>query len=473
MEKEIVTKSDVIISESFCFHPEKYFSVQLYHKALDKYNENLETALNLEGDHPIFLDTNVLLDFYKLSFSEREELLKFFNVNKSRIWITSKIEEEFLKHRIDHIRNYLKSLDEFVNSYRNIREELDRLKEGTIKGFDHYLENNIILKNDYQDLRNELKALNTSVKDKLVSLFSDEDFEAQFTEKEKKIQEIRIRLEEQANIERQDPLLKIVAEFNITSPLLDEEIDYLQNHFDSLQKGYETIKSDQNINWKHTFPGCGEKKENPYGDFLIYHQMLKFMKENSSDAIFLTNDVQKNDWLLRNKTELIPYTHYITNSYANSGQTLYIFQAKDKIRISYDPVYLDINDNTNKEIEENEITESLESRIEKIGVKIVDKIDLPRNYPLREPQNTYWYDEISEDDFLKELEASQKWAQNYGDGFVGLKSFITKYLGSKGYDYRASYDIKEKLESENKIEVYTHEPINSMYNPVEAVRIKK
>lgn len=457
------------ICEEFCFNPNKVFPAVQYQAALENYNATLEEALNLEGDHPIFLDTNVLLDFYRLSFTERGELLKFFETNKKRIWLTSKIEEEFLTHRIDHIRNYLKSLDEFVNSYRNIKEELDRLKQGEIRGFDHYLDKNIILKNDYQDLRFELKNLNESIKEKLVSLFNDEGFEAQFLEKEKKIEEIRTRLEEQAKIERQDPLLSVVAGFNVTPELSEDEIGYLKTHFDKLNAEYDEVKGNQSKNWKRTFPGCGEKKEEPYGDFIIYHEILKFMKSTSTNAIFLTNDVEKNDWLLRDKSELVPYTHYITNAYVNSGFTFYIFQAKDKIRISYDPVYLDLEEANIQEEKETVIDRSLEDRILKRPV-VVDTIDLRTT-----DRGSYvsWYDKITEEDFVRELKASESWAERYGDGFVGMRSFINKYLGSKGYDYEHSYDVKDRLIEEGKIEVYKHEPSNPIYNPVDALRVLK
>lgn len=93
---------------------------------------------------------------------KREELESFFEQNTHRIYLTKQVEEEFLKHRIDHIRSYLKSLDDFVNSYKNIKEEIEPLKNGEIKGFDHYVERNVILKNDYQDLQNELSTFNTS-----------------------------------------------------------------------------------------------------------------------------------------------------------------------------------------------------------------------------------------------------------------------------------------------------------------------
>ena len=230
------------------------------------------------------------------------------------------------------------------------------------------------------------------------------------------------------------------------------------------------------MNWKFTFPGCGDKKEDPYGDFIIYHEIIKFLKTNNQDAVFLTNDVEKNDWLLRRKAELIPYTHYIINSFSLSENTLFIFHAKDKIRVSYSPVYIDKVENldSNKteivveEIPENELqqeTSNNEQSIDILGTIDLDDFD--------ERDHFSYYDDISKEEFIRELIESEKWAEKYGNGFVGLNSFVMKYLGGKGYNYRTSYDIKDALLAEGEIETYTHKPENPFYNDVVAIRIKK
>ncbi|MEZ4810750.1 MAG: PIN domain-containing protein [Allomuricauda sp.] len=466
---ETTIKEKDSFSEGNIFCTERHFPISTSQKALKNYTDKLEKALNLDGDIPIIFDTNVLLDYYRISFSEREELEKFFEQNKHRIYLTKQVEEEFLKHRIDHIRSYLKSLDDFVNSYKNIKEEIERLKNGEIKGFDHYVERNIILKNDYQDLRNELSTFNETIKEKLKNLFSESGFEEEIIEKERKIEEIRKRLEGQADIERNDPLLNIISNFKTIDELDLTEKEFLKSKYDSLKSKYDEVKNDQNCNWKHTFPGCGEKKENPYGDFIIYHEIIKFLKNSKTDAVFLTNDVEKNDWLYRKKTDLIPYTHYIINSYSLSNQTLFILSAKDKLRVSYSPVYTE-----QESIEEDIIAASnsneTQSKSNILGdkIKIIDKIDLSDFNSRR----LNIFDGISKEEFLRELEESEKWADNYGSGFVGLNSFIYKYLGVKGYDYQTSFEVKEELEEEGKIATYIHKPKNSFYNEVEAIKIK-
>ena len=461
-------------NEDFVFKTNHHFSIPTSQKALSLYSKNLESALNLENDIPIFLDTNVLLDYYKISFSERDDIIKFFDENKSRIYITKQIEKEFLKHRIDHIRSYLNSVDEFVNAYKNIKGEIIWLKSGEVKGFKHYTKENPILVNDHSELCNELSILNEEISKSLEKIFEESDFEKRISEKEEQINEIQKKLEGKADIERDDPLLEILTQFNIINNLSEVEITFLKSKYDDLSKVFETFKSDQNSNWKYTFPGCGDKKDDPYGDFIIYHEMIKFQCVSLKDVVFLTNDTTKNDWLLRNKLELKPYTHYIINSYSLSEQTLYIFNAKDKIRVSYNPIYTEFEDkrNISTETETNIIAADNINNdvINYPQLKYVDqKIDLSQ---FRAKNNSNHYENITKDEFLTELEESEKWADRYGSGFVGTNSFVMKYLGAKGYHYRFSYDVKDTLVIEGVIEEYLYEPENHEYNKVDALRIK-
>ena len=465
------------ITDQFCFVPINA-TIKQTQDALKLHQDRFEEAANLADEIPIFLDANVLLNYYKISFSERAELLKFFDKNKERIFLTKQIETEFLRHRVDHIKSYLKSVEEFVNSYHNIKNEIEKLKLGEIKGFDHFLGSNSILKNDFPKLRDELSSFNTTLKEKLKEIFQTNDFDNQLKEKEKTVEDIKKLLESQADIERKDPLLEIISEFNVVEELNVEEIDFLKALYDKLNEKYKEIKHDQNHNWKHTFPGCGEKKEYPYGDFYIFHEILKFMKSSKTGVIFLTNDVEKNDWLLRKNSELIPYSHYIVNTYIATSETIHVFQAKDKIRVSYQPMYDDeINHDTQADTEK-EIKEGTE--IAELTLKKNDEeYDFSEILDLFEREQANYYNNfensnyrhINDEEFLHELFQSQKWARDYGDNFVGLRSFIVKYLGGKNYNFRTSYNIKDKLLEKNFIEIYTHKSNNDFFSDVEAIKL--
>lgn len=81
------------------------------------------------------------------------------------------------------------------------------------------------------------------------------------------------------------------------------------------------------------------------------------------------------------------------------------------------------------------------------------------------------YNVISEDELLRKLKESEDWALTSRDNFVGLKHFVVNYLGSIGYDYRSSYDLINKLEKLEKIDIYDYKGTNNLY-PVKAIRKK-
>lgn len=79
------------------------------------------------------------------------------------------------------------------------------------------------------------------------------------------------------------------------------------------------------------------------------------------------------------------------------------------------------------------------------------------------------YQVINKDELLRKLSDSENWAKRTRDNFVGLKHFVTNYLGSIGYDYRSSYDLINQLEEEGSIELYEYQGKNNLY-PVTAIR---
>lgn len=79
------------------------------------------------------------------------------------------------------------------------------------------------------------------------------------------------------------------------------------------------------------------------------------------------------------------------------------------------------------------------------------------------------YEVITKEELLRKLSDSENWAKRTRDNFVGLKHFVTNYLGSIGYDYRSSYDLINQLEDEGIIELYEYKGKNNLY-PVTAIR---
>lgn len=108
-----------------------------------------------------------------------------------------------------------------------------------------------------------------------------------------------------------------------------------------------------------------------------------------------------------------------------------------------------------------------ESDIENAGIKIIGKIDLS---DFEEPERESIFDAISEDEFFRELDRAENSLKfNTRLRYVGLKSFITKILGQKGYSFGSSYALANILKEQGKVEIYDVED-ESSYWPVKAIK---
>lgn len=111
-----------------------------------------------------------------------------------------------------------------------------------------------------------------------------------------------------------------------------------------------------------------------------------------------------------------------------------------------------------------ESEQSKESNISGIGLKVIGKIDLPTTLDNN-------FEIISEDDLLKELIRAEDSLKSKGLTFIGLKSFVTNVLGSKGYSFGPTYAQVNVLKDKGKIEIYDIEDAEFSSWPVKAIRV--
>jgi cold shock CspA family protein len=332
--------SEVEINSEFCFNTNKKITIEIAHNAFKNYADKLSEALQLnESTIPIIVDTNVLLAYYGLSQIEKDKLLEFLNNNKDRIFLTFQIEKEFLKNRIKVIdRDFFDPLNaiqsEFLHTYKKIKDY-----------FNNFIDKNRkILSKDYASIWDSLSKkqnqLNQFLEDE--QILSDTIAEA-----------IKKTTTNYKNIYVVDKLLEVCAKLTVTSPLSDEEVKFIEEQYDALWKEYEIVISDEKKRRKTVFPGCGDKKnkeEYPYGDFIIFHEILKFMAHGKNgsdnrDVIFLTHDKNKYDWMHR---DLSPITHYIEKVFLVTNKSLFIIDANKLLEISFENIY------KNNQIQEND-----------------------------------------------------------------------------------------------------------------------
>ena len=148
------------INEKFWFKANKNRSIKSTHKALESYRKNFGSIKSLDGDVPIFLDTNILLQYYGMSSVDREKLISFIENYKDRLVITKQIEEEYLRNRVGVISDFFGGLNRLWSDY-----EKDLMK-GIPNKFKSFLENKI-LKHDFSEIWNEINSIKATIEKQL------------------------------------------------------------------------------------------------------------------------------------------------------------------------------------------------------------------------------------------------------------------------------------------------------------------
>jgi len=311
------------ISADFNFKSAKILSLPKTSEAYALFANNFEKAMALSVDFKyIFLDTNVLLNYYGMSKSEKGKLLDFFKLNKDRIFLTSQVEKEFLRNRLGTIK---KDLDAPLESLHKDYQSSCSAAKNAIKSYMDSRKNTF--SNDFPSIWEQLQ----NVSENLDVLLNDTDLNAAIINAGK---ETTIA---HKNISLDDELLKVASLFNITPPLSTEEIDIIKKDYDELYNLYEAGPAKDQ--WKLVFPGSGDKKEkpnDPYGDFIIYHEIIKKMSEFDTDAIFLTNEKSKSDWINSDKSPII---HYVNKTFSLTNKILYILHAEKPLKVSFENIH--------------------------------------------------------------------------------------------------------------------------------------
>jgi len=316
----IMSEDSFLINKDSSFKTVEPASIEETRVGLLSYHNGFDKAKNLDSEFPIFLDANILLNYYGMSEKDKKKLKKFFESKKEQIHITNQIQVEFQRNRLDAINDYFTQLNEIKIEFRK------SLQIDVKNKFNKLLESKIIQR-DYPQIRRELTKIFRSLKK---SLFENEELVSKI---DTKIDETLNRNKE---LEFIDPILEVYDKFTLSPKLEESEISFLIKEFNEMLDKYSEYKDSQKL--KFAFPGCGEKKKDEkYGDYIIFHEMVKFMKTNQQNAIFLTNDVRKSDWIKKDKKQFI---HYIEKAYKLSGKLLYIFDATDLLdMISFDNIY--------------------------------------------------------------------------------------------------------------------------------------
>ena len=279
-------------------------SIIEYKECLKKFSNAFEKEAELKTQTPIFLDTNVLLRYYSISFTAREKLKGFIKNNASRVILTTQIQFEFLKNREDVIQRFFEQVTNKIPKDFNIE---------VVNKMNHFLEQHKIVLKDYPFVEKGIQKHKKELEELLTKL--NDNAEA--------------KRKEYVDLIVNDDFLEILSECVHYDGLSIEEKDFIVKEFDTLVKSIKQENFDSLYNKPNAvFPGLGDiknKPENPHGDFIIFHEMMKFMMTNKSDTIFLTFDNTKGVWMTKSKSQ---HFHYVLIMYSNTGQLIFILDAE-------------------------------------------------------------------------------------------------------------------------------------------------
>lgn len=255
-----------------------------------------------------------------------------------------------------------------------------------------------------------------------------------FAPLESKLNEVIEALSPNFLSESKDRVLQALSKTIILPALPTNELEYLKNHYVELLKNFEDNKNTSLID-AYRFPGVGDRgkqKQNkdPFGDFIIYHELLDFINRRQSDVVMLTNDITKSDWLKADKSQ---YEQQIIDTYLHTGHMLYICNVADVLPSIFNGM----------EQEGDECSEDEE----------LDVADDDHDSPIPENTRLSYLRDITEERFLEELKSAKFWTDKYVNGYVSESFFIYNWIGRKHFYYQSSKNMLNSLVEKGIIEV--------------------
>lgn len=402
----------------------------IYPKAETIFSTAVDPIASLKDDCIFVIDTNALLVPYYANTQDLEAIQGVFKdlIEEDRLVVPGQVAREFANRRPEQIKEVFQQL----NRRLSIIQTFQVSQYPLLSGIQEY-QDLIAIEKEYNGFGREYR----------------ENYKSKLDEVLKKIKEWTWN----------DPVSSIYRELFIDKVLVDPDFEK------------EKISKELDRRYLHKIPPGYKDQSKPdegVGDLLIWLTILEVGKTKKRSVVFVSGE-EKSDWYYKSEGQtLYPRFELVTEfGFHSSNHSFHILRFSEFLELMTESKELTKGI---EEIEQKVIfsgSTAPEQLLPGIHDRGMDKAltlvtkDLTGFWP---PQ----YKQITDQEFLSELEDGTKKLP-----FVGLNSFIYKYLGNtKGYDFKSSHAAKERLAKEKRIEVYIHYPEDDQYDPVEALRIK-
>lgn len=262
----------------------------------------------------VVVDTNVLLNLYRLSPQAREKLISVLEAYSDRLWIPHQVGAEFHDNRVDEIRNQQAMGAKLLQALSGFQSAFAKVLDGY--------------------------SLNVDVK------FLEDDFAqvvADFSEKVKTVSSEHVS--RYGVSPQRDPILTVLEslfEGRVGPPWSAEELERLYveaeaRYSDKIPPGFRDAKDKQ--------------APRKYGDYILWTQILSKAESDKVDVLFVTDD-KKSDWWWESQGQLLGPEPRLRDEFrAVSGNNFYAYRSSQFIRESDGRRAVPVNERIVEEIQ--------------------------------------------------------------------------------------------------------------------------
>lgn len=243
---------------------------------------------NLWKDCIFVLDANVLLSLYRYSDSTRSELFRIFDIMSDRLWIPHQVAHEYLSNRLLVISEQAKFYDDASKRIEGLKKLLENsnqhpfVSSKTLSAASKIFEQ-LTKELSENRLIHDKRITSDEIKDKLEVLFSANVGQAYTKDRTEQI------------------LLDGKARYDEKTP---------PGFSDSKKGGDSQLFLDR----------C-----KPYGDYIVWLQMMDHSKLAKKSIIFVTGDVKEDWWTVFQGKTVGPHPSLIQEFIASTGQLFYMY----------------------------------------------------------------------------------------------------------------------------------------------------
>jgi hypothetical protein len=227
----------------------------------------------------ISLDTNVLFNLYRYSDETRNDLIRVIRKYSSQLWLTYHSAFEYHRNRVGVISEQIDKYQETINTLEN-------------------LENDIVKNSKTPHLSKAILKM----------------FEKTIKETKKDLSKRKLFYDKL--LLNDDILSSITSIFNnkVGAPFTPTEIAEIEKEGEIRYK-------------KKTPPGYkdNEKKENKYGDLLIWKELINKAKTDKKSFILIIDDVKEDWWLRAQGKTISPRQELSQELYTETKQVFHLY----------------------------------------------------------------------------------------------------------------------------------------------------